>query len=261
MPGADPARGVAAYPGPCRALVLDNQSSQGNVDWVRSRYPEIDVASARANDYLFSYNWLLPQLPEEVVVLLNNDLRLTPGFLNPLVRHFDQGDVFAVSAASLDWEGNKSTCGPAELTHQHGWYRWGYNTTRQELSHTLFASGGFSAVDRQKFVDLGGFNRLFYPAYCEDLDLGFRAWRRGWRSVFEPASLVFHRENGSWGTMAESAISPLNFRGQLLFTWLSLPPAAGFAERHAMCRGSCSLTCGTDKVGAFASGLRRFAHG
>ena len=83
---------VAAYPGPCRALVLDNQSSQGNVDWVRSRYPEINVASAPANDYLFSYNWLLPQLPEEVVVLLNNDLRLTPGFLNPLVRHFDQGE-------------------------------------------------------------------------------------------------------------------------------------------------------------------------
>ena len=84
-------------------------------------------------------------------------------------------------------------------------------------------------------MELGGFNRLFYPAYCEDLDLGFRAWRRGWRSVFEPASLVFHRDNGSWGEMAESIVSPLNFRGQLLFTWLSLPPAVGFAERYAMC--------------------------
>lgn len=225
---------VAAHPRTCRALVLDNGSTQGDVQWIRGRYPEIEAVSAPANDCLFSYNWLIPRLSEDIVVLLNNDLRLTPDFVHPLRRHFDQDDVFAVSATSLDWEGKRWTFGPARLTHQHGWYRWGYDTERQELSHTLFASGGFSAVDRRKFVALGGFNRLFYPAYCEDLDLCFRAWRRGWRSLFEPASVVFHRDHGSWGEIPEMTVAPLSFRGQLLFAWLALPPSAGLLERNAM---------------------------
>ena len=42
------------------------------------------------------------------------------------------------------------------------------------------------AVDRNKFVELGGFNRLFAPAYCEDVDLCFRAWRQGWRCIYDP---------------------------------------------------------------------------
>ena len=227
-------RAVAAYPAPCRAVVLDNCSTQGDADWVRSRHPDIEVIAAPANDYLFSYNWLLPRLSEDVVVLLNNDLRVSPGFLGPLLRHFEREDVFAVSATSLDWEGKVKTCGPAVLKSHHGWYYWSWDTQRQEPSHTLFSSGGFSALSRAKFLDLGGFSRAFYPAYCEDLDLCFRAWRRGWRSVFEPRSVVFHRENGSWGKGAEGIANPLSFRSQLLFAWLTLPPAARMPTRYLM---------------------------
>jgi N-acetylglucosaminyl-diphospho-decaprenol L-rhamnosyltransferase len=225
---------IANYPGSCRAVVLDNCSTQGDVEWVRSHYPTIEAIEAPANDYLFSYNWLLPQLTEDVVVLLNNDLRLSPDFLSPLMQHFQHDDVFAVSATSLDWEGKTYTCGPSRLRHRHGWYQWDYDPQRQEQCHTLFASGGFSAIDRQKFLELDGFNPVFHPAYCEDLDLCFRAWRKGWRSIFEPASVVFHREHGSWGSQTEYSPAPLAFRGQLLFTWLSLPPATNLPERYAM---------------------------
>jgi len=225
---------LANYPGSCRAVVLDNCSTQGDVEWVRSHYPTIEAIPAPANDYLFSYNWLLPQIEEEVVILLNNDLRLSPDFLPPLLQHFQHDDVFAVSATSLDWEGKVYTCGPSRLKHRHGWYQWDYAPQQQERCHTLFASGGFSAIDRQKFLELGGFNAVFHPAYCEDLDLCFRAWRKGWRSIFEPESVVFHREHGSWGKQTEYSPAPLAFRGQLLFAWLSLPPSASLPERYVM---------------------------
>ncbi|NEP31278.1 MULTISPECIES: glycosyltransferase [unclassified Moorena] len=225
---------IINYSGLCRAIVLDNCSTKGDVEWVRSHFPSIETISAPTNDYLFSYNWLLPQLEEEIVVLLNNDLRLSPNFLSPLVQHFEHDDVFAVSATSLDWEGKVYTCGPSRLTHRHGWYQWNYDPQRQEQCHTFFASGGFSAVDRWKFLELGGFNKLFHPAYCEDLDLCFRAWRKGWRSIFEPDSVVFHREHGSWDAQTLYSPAPLAFRGQLLFTWFSLPPAASLPERYAM---------------------------
>ncbi len=207
----------------CSVLVLDNRSREPDVDWVRQNFPSVKIVVAPENDFLFSYNWLLAQLPDEIVVLLNNDLRLDENFLPPLLRHFHAADVFAVSASSFDWNGTERTIGPARLDFKNGFYRWYYEPQRQELCHTLFASGGFMAVDRNKFLELGGFNRLFHPAYCEDLDLGFRAWRRGWRSIYEPASIVWHREQASWKASPAARPQKLNLRHSLFFQWSSLP--------------------------------------
>jgi GT2 family glycosyltransferase len=207
----------------CSVLVLDNRSPEPDVDWVRQNFPTVKTVVAPENDFLFSYNWLLAQLPDDVAVILNNDLRLDENFLAPLLRHFHAPDVFAVSASSFDWEGTERTIGPARLDFANGFYRWHYEPQRQELCHTLFASGGFMAVDREKFLELGGFNRLFHPAYCEDLDLGFRAWRRGWRSIYEPASIVWHREQASWKVDSASRPQKLNLRHSLFFQWSSLP--------------------------------------
>ena len=55
------------------------------------------------------------------------------------------------------------TSGPARLKFNNGFYSWKFDTQHQKTCHTLFTSGGFMAVDRKKFVELGGFNRLFYP--------------------------------------------------------------------------------------------------
>lgn len=211
------------FPGDCSVLVLDNRSPDPDVEWIRSEFPSVKVVIAAENDFLFSYNWLMPQLTEEIVVLLNNDLRLDAHFLEPLVRHFQFSDVFAVSAMSYDWEGKEETSGPARLTFCNGFYGWRYERQRQELCHTLFTSGGFTAVNRQKFMELGGFSRLYHPAYCEDLDLSFRAWRRGWRSIYEPASVVWHREHASWKVSTAAKPNRLYLRHGLLFQWSSLP--------------------------------------
>lgn len=211
------------YEGRAEVLVLDNLSTEPDVEWMAREFPQVRVVTAEANDFLFSYNWLLPQLSEEIVVILNNDLRLDPGFLAPLVRHFEATDVFAVSASSYDWEGTERSIGPSRLTFANGFYRWNFEPERQQLCHTLFASGGFMAVDRKKFIELGGFSRLFHPAYCEDLEIGFRAWARGWRSIYEPSSVVWHREQASWKVSKAAKLNSLHLRNGLLFQWSSLP--------------------------------------
>jgi N-acetylglucosaminyl-diphospho-decaprenol L-rhamnosyltransferase len=218
-------------PIPAYVLVLDNRSNRNDSEWIMRCHANVQCVVAPKNDYLFSYNWLLGQLEADIVILLNNDLRVQRDFVGPLLHHFKREDVFAVSATSRDWYDTVFTCGPARLQAHHGQYHWHYETQRQELAHTLFASGGFAAVDRRKFVELGGFNTLFRPGYGEDLDLCFRAWRRGWRCIFEPRSLVFHRENGSWGNRRTLNLIE---RNRLLFQWSSLPPAAPLWEDIAM---------------------------
>jgi GT2 family glycosyltransferase len=91
----------------------------------------------------------------------------------------------------------------------------------------LFTSGGFMAVDRKKFIELGGFNRLFAPAYCEDVDLCFRAWRRGWRCIYEPTSLVWHRHQATWSNYSMGSLGSLELRNLLLMQWSTFPMYKG----------------------------------
>jgi len=211
------------YPGHCCVLVLDNRSTDPDADWVRREFPGVEVVEAPENDFLFSYNWLAGRRSEDLIVFLNNDLKLDRDFVLPLARHLESADVFAAGASSYDWEGKERTCGPTQIKLRNGFYHWPYETSRQETCHTLFTSGGFMAVDRLKFLDLGGFNRLFHPAYHEDVELCFRAWRRGWRCVYEPSSLVWHREKASWNKNPFDRTELLRSRNELLFQWSSLP--------------------------------------
>jgi N-acetylglucosaminyl-diphospho-decaprenol L-rhamnosyltransferase len=207
----------------CQVVVLDNRSTQGDVAWVTRDYPWVKAWVAPRNEYLFSYNEYAKQSTAGILVLLNNDLKLCENFLPPLLRHFAQEDVFSVGATSLDWEGKEFTCGPSILRYQNGFYDWKYDCSRQELCHTFFTSGGFMAVDRVKFLKIGGFDSLYYPAYVEDVDLCFRAWRNGWRCIFEPASQVLHREGGSWKATKDPTIDSKILRNSLLFQWCNLP--------------------------------------
>jgi GT2 family glycosyltransferase len=59
--------------GSCRLLVLDNPGPTDDIAWIRSNYPDIECVQAPSNDFLFSYNWLAPQIEEPYIVFLNND--------------------------------------------------------------------------------------------------------------------------------------------------------------------------------------------
>ncbi len=210
---------VRIYGAPCPVIVLDNQSQTGDVEWIRAHYPEVEVIVAVKNDYLFSYNDLLQQRQEEIIVLLNNDLRLDSNFIRPLVQHFERSDVFAVTALSYDWLGAQVTSGPASFRLHHGWFYTEFDRSCDQAQETLFPTGGYAAVDRDKFLKLGGFDRLYFPAYGEDLDLGYQARKRRWVTIYEPQSKVWHRENGS---MTSERAKHLILVSQFLFQWKNL---------------------------------------
>lgn len=182
----------------CRLVVLDNPGPTDDASWIRHHFPDIEIVQAPKNDFLFSYNWLVPQLEEPYLVLLNNDLRVDPHFLKPLLDPFIlNDDIFATSARALSWDGLEENGGAFYLAGKSGWF-WPQMYSSQTIVPTLFAVGGYMAIDRQKFLSLGGFDPLFYPAYGEDFDLCLRGWEKGWQSLFVPASIVYHKEGASW---------------------------------------------------------------
>jgi GT2 family glycosyltransferase len=210
---------AARYPGDVRLVVVDNRSTEPDVAVVGREFPEVEVVVAAHNDFLFSLNPVVAACPEEIVIILNNDMRVDSDFVAPLVRHFEDPTVFAATANVFDWDGVLRTTGQRRMALRRWWfYKW-WDLTVTEPAYTLDAGGGCAAFRRDRFVELGGFDPLYRPAYYEDVDLSYRAWMRGWRTVFEPASVIYHREAATMRDLTrEAQFQTLLARNHVLFT-------------------------------------------
>jgi GT2 family glycosyltransferase len=209
---------VTAGP-PAAIVVVDNRSTTGDVAWIAAHHPGVEVIVAARNDYLFSLNPVVVGRPEDVVVILNNDMRVDPGFLAPLLAHFADPSVFAATARVLDWDGTRVTTGQRRIAFRHWWYYQWWELAVTEPVHTLDAGGGCAAFRRTSFAELGGFDPLFRPAYYEDIDLSYRAWMRGWRTIFEPRSVIYHRVGATlWDPARDARHRAMLARNQALFT-------------------------------------------
>jgi GT2 family glycosyltransferase len=184
---------VAATPFPVAVVVVDNRSTEPDVAWVRANFPEFEVVIAERNDFLFSLNPIAAARPEEIVVILNNDMRVEPDFLLPLVEAFDDPSVFASTAKVMNWDGSQQTTAPRWMEVRRWWMHKWWEMSIEAPAHTFEAGGGCSAYRRWMFAELGGYDPLYRPGYYEDVDLTYRAWQRGWSSVYEPRSVIYHR--------------------------------------------------------------------
>lgn len=205
--------------GGCDVIVLDNLSTDGSVEFVKENYPGVIVEVAPSNRILFSYNDLCQRIRHKYVVLLNNDIRVRDDSLSVLLPHCAAPDVFAVSAVLLDAEGTAIT-----RSRTLGGTHRGVFQTRflqaNEVVPTLDAGGGCAVFDREKLVALGGFDELYWPFYWEDTDLSYGAWKRGYRVLIEPRSIMYHRH------AATIQCNPQNIavcqRNACLFFWKNI---------------------------------------
>ncbi len=207
------------YGGRCPVVFVDNHSSEDDVEFVRGRFPAVEIVTMKKNDYLFSFNEAVASRREDVVVLLNNDMRFDPLFIGPLLDPFRDADVFAVTAKVLDWAGRVVTTGKRTAYFRNFWFYKQWDHTQDAECLTLDAGGGYAAFRRSMFLQLGGFDPLYHPGYCEDTDLSYRAWKRGWKVVYEPRSLIYHKINASFGQMlGPDNVTRLIRRNEVLFT-------------------------------------------
>jgi GT2 family glycosyltransferase len=203
----------------CSIVLVDNQSTDDSVGFTRRRFPGVEVIVSPKNDFLFSLNAVARSRDEEILIVVNNDMRFDRDFVSPLLPHFSNPAVFAVGAAILTWDGSSDTVGPRCARLDRCWfYKW-WSDERQEAALTLDASGGAAAYRRSMFVELDGFDPLYRPGYYEDVDLSYRAWARGWTAIYEPRSRAYHKESATMiSRYGEQGKARLLYRNHLLFT-------------------------------------------
>ena len=204
-------------------LLVDNGSSDGSVDYVREHFPEVHLLALGSNlGFGAGCNAGVRAATHDIVVLLNNDMRVEPGAIDALLDPFVSEDVFAVSAQILFWDAarRREETGQTVGKFSAGRLYVAHEPPGPAVRPVFYAGGGSSAYDRQKFLALGGFDPLFEPFYGEDTDLSYRAWRRGWSVLFQPRAVVHHKHRGTIGrSFAPHYIVATVERNHLLFIW------------------------------------------
>ena len=209
-------------------VVVDNGSGDGSADFLRDTFPQVKVVRLEKNlGFGGGSNAGFRAAGNDIVVLLNSDMRVERDFLAPLLNAFTDEKVFAVSCQIFlsDPKKRREETGLTEAWWEDGSLRVSHREDPEvnRLYPCFYGGGGSCAFDRRKFLELGGFDELLAPFYLEDTDIGYLAWKRGWKVLYEPASKVWHEHRGTIARTFNSAyIEAVLKKNFLLFVWKNI---------------------------------------
>jgi GT2 family glycosyltransferase/glycosyltransferase involved in cell wall biosynthesis len=184
-------------------IIVDNGSTDETAAWLAREHPEIRVIRhTEPLSFARAVNQGIREAKYERTLLLNNDMIAEPGFIDALDDSFNRvPDLFCATAqiffpAGIRREETGKTVWRTECELDFP-VRCDDPLPGEDLTWVLYGSGGCSLFDTAKLIALGGVSELYDPAYVEDLDFGFRAWKYGWPSVYRAPARVEHRHRST----------------------------------------------------------------
>lgn len=197
-------------------IVIDDASEDDSVGMLGREFPTVRVVALERNvGFGAACNLGFERARHDLVLLLNSDMEVTPGSIALLAEHFEDPDVFATGPEywSDDPSKPRPPRGPTDWWPQLG------------------APAGGGLFRRDKFLELGGFDPLYYPFYWEDVDLGWNAWRSGLTIVYDTRCHFVHLESATIRKLySASYVKRIRARNRFLFGWKNLRSPLLFAR-------------------------------
>lgn len=200
-------------------IFSDDASDDHSLQYIlqlQKKYPQIKIINHRHNlGFGANSNYAVKIAKGDLIVMLNNDILPHPGYIHSALNHFKNPEVFGVGFAEqrrenyskFFWKNGyiQYLPGLSSNTHISGWL-----------------SGGSSIIKKRFFLKLGGFDPIYAPYYSEDLDLGYRAWKSGYRLLWEPACVVEHHHEATMSKFPKRQLDYVKERNRLLVVWRNI---------------------------------------
>lgn len=177
-------------------IVVDDCSKDDSIAFLEKNYPQIHLISNAQNmGFSASCNKGIIHANKDLILLLNTDIELNANFFESQFKYFELPDTFGVMSKIIGAK-NGEVQDTARFLNYSGFKiksnNFFYVKDEDFLIPTAYLSGANALVDAKKIKEIGGFDEIFSPFYCEDFELGLRAWRLGWICYYDPKSYCIH---------------------------------------------------------------------
>jgi GT2 family glycosyltransferase len=226
----------STYPN-MKVYVADNHSTDNSVAWLKEHYPQIGIVQLDNNyGYAGGYNRALRFIESDYYILLNNDIEVSSGWIEPIINYMEQHpNVAAAQPKMIDFiHRNKFEYAGAA----GGFIDYlGYPFCRgrimdsietdvaqyDQIKEIFWATGACMFIRSNVFHQVNGFDENFF-AHMEEIDLCWRLQLMNYKLVVVPQSVVYHVGGGTLDKM-NTQKTFLNFRNNLVMLTKNLPIA------------------------------------
>lgn len=208
-------------------IVADNKSTDGSVALMRNKFPDIRLILNEENyGFAGGYNKALEQVEAEYYVLLNSDIEVSKGWIEPIIDFMDKNRDVAACQPKIRSYHEKDKF---EYAGAAGGFidKYGYPFCRGRVFQNLetdngqydstidvfWATGACMFVRADLYREMGGLDASFF-AHMEEIDLCWRLKNAGYRICCCPQSTVFHIGGGTLPKNSPRKTF-LNFRNNL----------------------------------------------
>ena len=222
-------------PDNAEVIIADNGSNDDSIQFLKDTYPSLRLILLDKNyGFAEGYNRAFAQIDAEYYVLLNDDVEVTPGWVETVIDMMEGDDTIAIAQPKLLMFDKKDTF---EYAGGAGGFidSFGYPFCRGRLFSTLeqdhgqyndqreifWATGAAMFVKAAAWKEMGGLDNDFF-AHMEEIDFCWRCKNKGYKVMFCPNATVYHVGGG---TLPKSSPfkTQLNFRNNLAMLYKNLP--------------------------------------
>jgi GT2 family glycosyltransferase len=210
-------------------IVSDDCSTDQSVTWLTLHYPAVKIIKNDINKgFSVTANKGFYAAQYDHVFLLNSDVKLTEDYFIPLFKYFDKEDTFGVMGRIIGWDDDIIQDG-AKFPSFHGAKiktTGNYIALQPDVNdrlYSMYLSGANAFLNRNKLLQLGGFNELFSPFYVEDYELSLRAWRLGYTCYYDHFAVCRHQVSQSIKAKSKKKyIDTIYYRNKLFLHYIHL---------------------------------------
>lgn len=206
-------------------IIVDDASTDESVNLIKADYPQIKLIKHTKNrGFSAAVNTGARMAKGELIVLLNSDVAPKKDFLVAVHKHFNEKNVFSVSFHEQGY-------GPSVGKFKNGFVEIIPGLEYSHFHDTFWSNGGDAAFRRSYWLELGGMDeKLLSPYYWEDIDICYRAAKRGWINLWEPKASVMHEHEATISKINKSKRIRIQERNQLIFIWKNITSANLFRK-------------------------------